>query len=331
MAVLVTGGAGFIGSHLLDRLVQRGDDVVCLDNFDDYYAPEAKRANLASAVAGGRVELVEGDIRDADLCMDVVGRADVGAVVHLAARAGVPASLERPQLCEQVNCGGTVNLLEAARRSGRVGRFVFASSSSVYGVNSKVPFAEDDPVPRPVSPYAATKRAGELLCHVYHHLYGLSIVCLRFFTVYGPRQRPDLAIHRFARLIEEGRPIPVCGDGDASRDYTYVSDTVDGIVAALDAPRERIGFEVINLGNGSPVRLGELVNLMQEALGREAVVERRPPRPGDVPVTWADLSRARALLGYEPRVPIRQGLARFVEWLRRQGSPPTRTESPTPG
>ncbi len=326
MAVLVTGGAGFIGSHLLDRLVQRGDDVVCLDNFDDYYAPEAKRANVASAAASGRVELVEGDIRDAGLCMDVVGRADVEAVVHLAARAGVPASLERPQLCEQVNCGGTVNLLEAARRSGRVGRFVFASSSSVYGLNSKVPFAEDDPVPHPVSPYAATKRAGELLCHVYHHLYGLSVACLRFFTVYGPRQRPDLAIHRFARLIEDGRPVPVCGDGDASRDYTYVSDTVDGIVAALDAPPGRIGFEVINLGNGSPVRLCELVELIQESLGREAAIERRPPRPGDVPVTWADLSRAQALLGYEPRVPIRQGLARFVEWLRRQGSPPTPTE-----
>ncbi|MCK4375008.1 MAG: GDP-mannose 4,6-dehydratase [Candidatus Brocadiae bacterium] len=314
MRVLVTGGAGFIGSHLLDRLVEGGRWAVCLDNFDDLYSPQVKRANIADALASGRVELVEGDIRDAELCRSLLARDDVRAVVHLAARAGVRPSIEQPALYQQVNCEGTVNLLEAARLAHGVEKFIFGSSSSVYGINSKIPFSEDDPIAQPISPYAATKRAGELLCHVYHHLYGLPVVCLRFFTVYGPRQRPDLAIHKFTRLIANGEPIPVYGDGTSRRDYTYYSDVVDGIMAALEAP---LDFEIINLGNSEPVELHRLIELIEECLGREARIERLPDQPGDVPVTYADISKARRLLGYEPRFPIGQGIADFVEWFSR--------------
>ncbi len=313
MSVLVTGGAGFIGSHLIDRLVEQGRRVVCLDNFDAYYGADVKRANLARALESGLVELVEGDIRDAALCGELLGRGDVEAVAHLAARAGVRPSIEDPVVYEEVNCVGTVNLLEAARQAGSVRKFVFGSSSSVYGINSKVPFGEDDPVTQPISPYAVTKRAGELMCHAYHHLYGLPIVCLRFFTVYGARQRPDLAIHKFTRMISAGESIPVFGDGTARRDYTYFSDIVDGITAALEAPLE---FEIINLGNSDPVELGRLIEIIQECVGREAVIDRLPDQPGDVPITYADVSKAGRLLGYEPRVPIGQGIAQFVEWFR---------------
>ena len=313
MAVLVTGGAGFIGSHVVDRLAERGERVLCLDNFNDYYSPEVKRDNIAGALETGCVELIEGDIRDAEVCNAAVGRADVTSVVHLAARAGVRPSIEQPALYEKVNCVGTVNLLEAARQSG-IEKFVFGSSSSVYGVNSKVPFNEDDPVEQPISPYAATKRAGELMCRVYRHLYDLPIVALRFFTVYGPRQRPDLAIHKFARLIEAGEPIPVYGDGTSRRDYTYASDIVDGVMAALERP---LDFEIINLGNSDPVELSTLIQLIQEALGKEAKINRLPDQPGDVPVTYADISKAQRLLDYEPRFPIRQGLNHFVQWMRR--------------
>jgi UDP-glucuronate 4-epimerase len=312
VSILVTGGAGFIGSHLVDRLVARGDRVVCLDNFDDYYSPEIKRANVEDALQTGRMKLVEGDIRDDALCRQTVQEEGVESVVHLAARAGVRPSIEQPALYAAVNCEGTVNLLEAAREAG-VSKFIFGSSSSVYGVNNKIPFAEDDPVTRPISPYAATKRAGELMCHVYHHLYGLPIVALRFFTVYGPRQRPDLAIHKFTRLIEAGEPIPMYGDGTSRRDYTYCSDVVDGIVAALDGALE---FEIINLGNSEPVELRRLIGVIEEALGREARIERMPEQPGDVPVTYADISKARRLLDYAPEYPIRQGIAEFVEWFR---------------
>jgi len=291
MSILVTGGAGFIGSHLVDRLVEReGTHVVCLDNFDDYYSPEVKRANIESALASGRMDLIEADIRDARACESVFGLYDIETVVHLAARAGVRPSIEDPAAYVEVNCGGTVNVLEAARRAGTVRMFVFGSSSSVYGVNRKVPFSESDPVTRPISPYAATKRAGELICHVYHQLYGIPTICLRFFTVYGPRQRPDLAIHKFTRLIAEGRPIPVYGDGTSRRDYTYCSDIVDGITAAMALEPDSVGFEIVNLGNS---------------------------QPGDVPVTYADISKAHRLLGYEPRFPIAEGIARFVEWFER--------------
>lgn len=314
MSILVTGGAGFIGSHLLDRLVADRPDgqFVCLDNFDDFYPREVKLANLKAALASGRVALVEGDIRDAALCLRVCREHDVRAIVHLAALAGVRPSIERPDLYAQVNCLGTVILLEAARQAG-VEQFVFGSSSSVYGVKSAAPFGEDDPVGRPISPYAATKRAGELLCHAHHHLYGLPVVCLRFFTVYGPRQRPDLAIHKFVRLIEAGEPIPVFGDGSSSRDYTYCSDVVDGIIAALELPP---GFEIINLGNSEPVTLSDLIALIEDALGKKADVQRLPGQPGDVPITCADVSKAARLLGYAPRFPIGKGIARFVEWFR---------------
>ena len=314
MSVLVTGGAGFIGSHAVERLVARGERVVCLDNFNPFYPPQVKRENIRQALDSGLVELVEGDIRDAALCRSLLAGDQVRAVIHLAARAGVRPSIEQPALYEEVNCQGTLNLLEAAREAEGLETFLFGSSSSVYGVNAKVPFSEDDPVPCPISPYAATKRAGELLCHVYHHLYGLRITCLRFFTVYGPRQRPDLAIHKFTRLITAGEPIPVFGDGTSRRDYTHVSDIVDGIMAALDASLE---FEIINLGNSEPVELRELIRLMEQWLGREARVERLPDQPGDVPVTYADVSKARRLLGYGPRHPIGQGIAEFVEWFRR--------------
>jgi len=316
MSVLVTGGAGFIGSHLLDRLVETRPDerIVCLDNFDPFYPSAVKRANIEDSLAGGRVDLIEGDIRDADLCRKVFEEREVSSVVHLAARAGVRPSIENPALYEQVNCLGTINLLDAARRSG-VEKFVFGSSSSVYGVNSKVPFSEDDPITQPISPYAATKRAGELICHVYHHLYGVPIVCLRFFTVYGPRQRPDLAIHKFTRLIAAGEPIPVFGDGTSRRDYTYYSDIIDGTMAALERPFE---FEIFNLGNSEPVTLSGLIGLIEDALGRKAEIERLPDQPGDVPVTFADIGRARRLLDYEPRFPIAQGIAEFVEWFKRR-------------
>ncbi len=318
MSVLVTGGAGFIGSHLIDRLLaDRPDEsVVCLDSFDPYYDPAVKRANIADALETGRLVLIEGDIRDADVCEEALAQGPVRQVVHLAARAGVRPSIREPALYYDVNCTGTVNLLEAARKVGTVERFVFGSSSSVYGVNSKVPFSEADPVEQPISPYASTKRAGEMLCRVYHHLYGIPIVCLRFFTVYGPRQRPDLAIHKFARLISRGEPIPVFGDGTSRRDYTYCSDIVDGIMAVLGPKGEPLEFEIINLGNSEPVMLRELIALIEDALGRKARIDRLPMQPGDVPVTYADIDKARRLLGYSPEFPIARGMAEFVEWLR---------------
>jgi len=316
MSVLVTGGAGFIGSHVIDRLVERGERVVCLDSFDDFYSPEVKRANIASALATGLVESVEGDIRDAELCRRAFQRGDVRSVIHLAARAGVRPSISQPALYEAVNCGGTVNLLEAARQAGSVERFVFGSSSSVYGADCEAPFREDDPAARPISPYAATKRTGELLCHVYHHLYGIPVVCLRLFTVYGPRQRPDLAIHKFTRLMTEGAPVPVYGDGTSGRDYTHVSDVVNGILAALEAP---LDFEIINIGNSRPVELNGLIELIERAMGKKARIERLPPQPGDVPVTCADITKGRRLLGYEPRTPIERGIAEFVEWYLKTG------------
>lgn len=340
MSILVTGGAGFIGSHLLDRLVEQGQErVVCLDNFDDYYSPQVKRANIEGALAGGKAHLAEGDIRDADFCRSVFENYDVRQVVHLAARAGVRPSIEEPATYVDVNCGGTINLLEAARQSGEVETFVFGSSSSVYGISNEIPFSEEDPVAQPISPYAASKRAGELLCRVYSHLYGMPVVCLRFFTVYGARQRPDLAIHKFARLMADGQPIPVYGDGTSRRDYTYYSDVVDGIMAALEFARAGAqassragapspskggpaegrggGFEIINLGNSEPVELRRLVGLIEQCLGRKATIEWLPDQPGDVPLTYADISKARRLLGYEPRVPIGQGIAEFVEWFQR--------------
>ncbi|RMG47432.1 MAG: SDR family NAD(P)-dependent oxidoreductase [Acidobacteria bacterium] len=310
--VLVTGAAGFIGSHLVDRLLARGDRVVGLDNFDDFYPAETKRRNVAGALRSARFRLVEGDVRDAKALDALFASERFDAVVHLAARAGVRPSLAQPALYADVNVRGTTVLFEAARRA-KVRRIVFASSSSVYGGNEKVPFSEEDPVERPISPYAATKRATELIAWTFHHLYGMDAIGLRFFTVYGPRQRPEMAIHKFTRLIDEGRPVPMYGDGSSRRDYTYIDDCIDGVVAALD---RAAGFRMYNLGEARTVALSELVGLIGRALGREPEIEPLPPQPGDVPVTFADISRARSELGYDPRVPIEEGIARFVRWYR---------------
>jgi len=311
MHILVTGGAGFIGSHLTRRLLARGDRVTALDDFNDYYDPAVKRDNVAPFVAASAAyRLVEGDIRDAALVDGLFAAGGFDAVVHLAARAGVRPSLREPILYEEVNCIGTLRLLEAARRHGpRL--FVFGSSSSVYGINEKLPFAEDDEVNQPISPYATTKRAGELLCYNYHHLYDFRTACLRFFTVYGPRQRPEMAIHKFTDLLARGKPVPLYGDGSSRRDYTYVDDIIDGLLAALDlAP----GFEILNLGGAETTMLKDLVLWIAEELAVEPRIDYLPGQPGDVPITYADVSKAARLLGYSPKVPIREGLRRFVAW-----------------
>jgi UDP-glucuronate 4-epimerase len=308
--ILVTGGAGFIGSHLTRRLLGRGDSVTALDDFNDYYDPARKRRNVAPFVDGRGYRLVEGDIRDATLVDRLFRDGGFDAVIHLAARAGVRPSLAEPILYEDVNCIGTLRLLEAARAHGPE-VFVFGSSSSVYGINRKVPFAEGDVIDHPISPYATTKRAGELLCFNYHHLYGLKTSCLRFFTVYGPAQRPEMAIHKFTDLLARGERIPMYGDGSSRRDYTYIDDIIDGVVAALDAG---LGFEIINLGGADTTSLLDLIHWIAAELEVEPAIEYLPDQPGDVPTTYADVAKARRLLGYSPKVPIREGLKRFVEW-----------------
>jgi UDP-glucuronate 4-epimerase len=315
--VLVTGGAGFIGSHLVARLLaERQWRVTVVDDFNNFYDPALKRRNVGPYLGREDFALREADIRDRAALGEVFKEAGFDSIVHLAARAGVRPSLAEPVLYTETNIGGTVNLLELAREHG-VRQFVFGSSSSVYGENEKVPFAEDDPVNKPISPYAATKAAGELLCHTYSHLFGLRSVCLRFFTVYGARQRPDLAIHKFARLISEGRPIPVFGDGTTRRDYTYVDDIIAGVRAAMDY--EASDYEVVNLGGSRTVSLSELIALLERELGRKAVIDRQPPQPGDVPQTYADVTKARRLLGYDPQTPIEEGVRRFVEWFKEEG------------
>jgi UDP-glucuronate 4-epimerase len=313
--ILITGGAGFIGSHLVDRLLASGEwQITVVDDFNDFYEPEIKRENIRLHLAESRYRLAEVDIRDREALERVFAGTGFDCIVHLAARAGVRPSLSQPELYAETNINGTLNLLELAREHG-IKRFVFGSSSSVYGINAKVPFSEDDPIHQPISPYAATKGAGELLCHTYSHLYGIRCLCLRFFTVYGPRQRPDLAIHKFARLISSGKPIPVFGDGSTRRDYTYINDIVAGVLAAIDYGGSNC--EVINLGESRTVELRELIALLEQVLDTRAIIDRQPPQPGDVPQTFADISKARQLLGYDPQTQIEDGLQRFVEWFRR--------------
>ena len=313
---LVTGAAGFIGSHVCEALLSAGWRVIGIDSFDDFYDPAVKHHNLTDCLANDRFNLVKGDIREvADVDTALADGADT--LVHLAARAGVRPSIEQPLLYQDVNVRGTGVLLEASRRHG-VGRFVFASSSSVYGNNEKVPFAEGDNVDYPISPYAATKKAGELLCHTYHHLYGLDVTCLRFFTVYGARQRPDLAIHKFTRLIEAGQPIPVYGDGSMMRDHTFIDDIVAGVLAAVDRCK---GYRIYNLGGSVPVSLTDLVAAIERALGKKATIERLPLQPGDVTRTYADTSLAEAELGYKPTTDLETGLKNFVAWFRESRRP----------
>ncbi|HPS76713.1 MAG TPA: GDP-mannose 4,6-dehydratase [Thermoanaerobaculaceae bacterium] len=312
--VLVTGGAGFIGSSVTARLLARGEQVVCLDDFNDYYDPAFKRENVVRFAAHPDWRLVEGDIRDAALVDRLYRNEGFSSTIHLAARAGVRPSILEPLLYEEVNCIGTLNLLEAARHHG-VRTFIFGSSSSVYGINSKVPFSEEDPITCPVSPYAATKRANELQCYTYHHLYGLHITCLRFFTVYGPRQRPEMAIYAFTEKLAHGQVVPRFGDGSSARDYTYVDDIVAGVLAAHD---HALPFEIVNLGGSRTTTLQRLIELIAGALGVPPRIEARPNQPGDVPITFADVSKARQLWGWEPEVPIEEGVERFVAWYRAE-------------
>ena len=317
--VLITGGAGFIGSHLCQRLLGEGYEVVCLDNFDAFYDPAIKRENLEEiqVIAGdGAFRLVEGDIRDAGHLEDLFKQSSFDLVIHLAARAGVRPSIQQPSLYNEVNVTGTLNLLEACRAFG-VQNLIFGSSSSVYGKNSKIPFTEKDRLEAMISPYAVTKRVGELFCYAYHHLYGLNIFCLRFFTVYGPRQRPEMAIHKFTRLIHQKEKIPLYGDGTSRRDYTYIDDIVDGVMGAVRCLQ---GYDIFNLGESQTVLLRELVSLLEGALGRKAEVEELPEQPGDVPITYADISKARRLLSYDPQVGIEEGVERFVRWFRDRGT-----------
>ena len=313
--ILVTGGAGFIGSHLVDSLIAEGDwrVTVVSNDLNDFYSPAIKRSNFAAYLNEPEFKLVECDIRDAEELKVIFDEGGFDVIVHLAARAGVRPSLSEPKLYVETNINGTMNLLELAREFG-IKQFVFGSSSSVYGINSKVPFSEDDKIFQPISPYAATKAAGELLCHTYSHLYDIRTVCLRFFTVYGARQRPDLAIHKFTKLITEGRPIQVFGDGTTRRDYTYFDDIVQGVRAAIDYNDSM--HEVFNLGESETTELKRLIELIETALGKKATIDRQPMQPGDVPVTYADISKARRLLNYDPQIKIEEGIPKFVDWYR---------------
>jgi len=315
MRALVTGGAGFIGSHLCDRLMEEGWQLVVVDNMDPYYDPAVKERNIAGWLTDGRYRFARVDIRDLNALLELSGEYDV--IVHLAAKAGVRPSIIDPNGYQDVNVRGTQNVLEMARKWG-VRQFVFASSSSVYGLNEDLPWREDSCVLRPISPYASTKVSGELLGHVYSTLFGIRFVALRFFTVYGPRQRPDLAIHKFARRMIEGKSIPFFGDGSTRRDYTYVDDIVAGIRAAMDYSSS--DYDIFNLGNDQSVGLMEMVRELERALGLEAIIDKQPEMRGDLPQTWADISHARQLLGYTPAVGFGEGIARFVAWLRTENN-----------
>ncbi|MEL6589325.1 MAG: NAD-dependent epimerase/dehydratase family protein [Bacteroidota bacterium] len=310
--ILVTGGAGFIGSHLVDALLANGERVTVLDNFEPYYDISIKKSNIAQHLLHPDYQLIEADIRDrVSLEEKLEDRYD--AIIHLAAQAGVRPSIKKPVVCQEINVNGTQNMLEFAR-SREIKQFVFASSSSVYGVNPRVPWAENDYVLQPISPYASSKVCGELMGHVYTHLYGIRFLALRFFTVFGPRQRPDLAIHKFAKKMLNQEEIPVFGDGSTRRDYTFVGDTVKGILAALDY--EGSMYEIFNLGNHNTVSLSEMISTLERVLGVEAIINRMPEQPGDVPQTYADISKAQKLLGYQPQTSFEAGIESFYEWIK---------------
>lgn len=317
--VLVTGGAGFIGSHVSERLISKGHQVVIIDSFDPFYDPAIKHRNIEKVLASGCARLVVADICNREGLEQALEGETFDGIIHLAARAGVRPSLDRPDDYVRTNVEGMVSMLEIGRRRG-IRAFVMGSSSSVYGDSTPVPFSEDQPAANPISPYAATKRAGELLGHTYAHLYGLSVICLRLFTVYGPRQRPDLAIHKFARLMMSGNSIPFFGDGETERDYTYVADVVDGIEAALAwaSNAEPRAFEIVNLGENTTTSLARLVQMLSAELGVNPTIDRLPPQPGDVQRTFASVDKARRLLGYNPSTPMEEGIRRFVEWFRQQ-------------
>ncbi len=314
--ILVTGGAGFIGSHLCERLLEEGYLVICFDNFDSFYDPNIKIRNVEtiSKKHPGSFTLITGDIRNRDHLTELFKRNRIDAVFHLAARAGVRPSIADPLLYEDVNVRGTTMLLEVCKEF-EMGRFVFASSSSVYGENQRVPFSEADLDLQPISPYGATKRAGELLCYCYHHLYGMDIACLRIFTAYGPRQRPEMAIHKFTALMDREEEVPMYGDGSSKRDYTYIDDLIDGMMAVLHRHK---GFEIYNLGESRTTSLNELIRLIELALGKKAKIRRLEPQPGDVSITYADITKARRMLGYQPKMDMERGIQRFVEWFKKR-------------
>ena len=312
--ILVTGGAGFIGSHLCERLLSDRAKVICLDNFDSFYDPNIKIKNVEGVKKKfpELFELVTGDIRNPEHLQETFRKHQIDLVVHLAARAGVRPSISDPLLYQDVNIRGTIVLLESCKAYG-IKNFIFASSSSVYGENQRVPFTEGDLDIQPISPYGATKRAGELLCYSYHHLYGMNIACLRFFTAYGPRQRPEMAIHKFTRLIDRGEKIPIYGDGSSRRDYTYIDDLIDGILGVI---RYHQGFEIYNLGESQTTSLKDLIRLIEKAIDKKANIEMVGPQPGDVSVTYADITKAKRTLKYQPRVKMEEGIKRFVDWYK---------------
>ncbi len=316
--ILLTGGAGFIGSHLAEALLRNHAHVSIVDNLDEFYSTEWKRANLASIRSIGPFDFFELDICAMDRLRETIAGVRPDVIIHLAARAGVRPSIEQPRLYEQVNVAGTVNVLEVCREF-HVSRLIFGSSSSVYGESSRAPFSEEHSDLHPISPYAATKLAGELFCHTYAHLYKLPVIALRFFTVYGPRQRPDLAIHKFVARMEAGKPLPIFGDGETGRDYTYVDDIVAGVLGALEydfSSTKGAPFEICNLGNSRPVKLSELVRMLERATGKTAIIQREVPQQGDVPLTWAEISKAGKLLGYRPQTTLEEGLRKFTAWYR---------------
>jgi len=315
MRFLITGGAGFIGSHLVDKLLLSGENVVVIDNFNSYYDPNIKWKNISNAKENPNFKLLEGDILNKELLYEIFSSFDIDILIHMAAQAGVRGSIKNPELYTKVNILGTLNLLEMCKKY-KTKKIIFGSSSSIYG-NSKVPFSENNKVDEPISPYAATKKGAELLCYNYHHLYKIPITCLRLFTVYGPRQRPEMAIHKFTKLINNDESVPIYGDGSSSRDYTYITDILEGIKSAIE---KDLGFEIVNLGSSDPIKLLDLVNLIQEKIGKKAKLSFLPPQSGDVERTYADISKAEKLLWYSPKVSIEKGIEKFIKWYLNQYS-----------